>query len=128
MSQKLAPKSLFVLDSENFVRKPLVRLIRLPMFDWFMLLTICANSVTLAMSPYNKPGFAQSDLGIAMQRANYVFISMFAAEALCKIIALGFVFAQYTYLRDGACSLLARMHAEGAYHILTLHSHTRAPR
>jgi hypothetical protein len=99
-SYELAPKAFFVVDKENVVRKPLIRLIRLKFFDWFMLTAILANCITLAMDS-NEPGFAESAMGMALAKANVVFIAIFIFEAACKIIALGFVFAEYTYLRSG---------------------------
>jgi len=89
-----------VLRKDNPVRKPLIRLVRLKMFEWVMLTVILANCVTLAMDS-NKPGFDESSMGRSLQLSNYVFISIFMFEAACKIIALGFVLAEYTYLRNG---------------------------
>ena len=99
-SYELAPTALFVLGKENLVRKPLIRLVRWKIFDWTMLTVILANCVTLAMDS-NKPGFAESSMGLSLTMSNYVFIAIFMFEAACKIIALGFVFAEYTYLRNG---------------------------
>ena len=65
-----------------------------------MLTVILANCVTLAMQS-NKPGFEDSSLGQSLKQSNYVFIAIFMFEAMCKIIALGFVLAEYTYLRNG---------------------------
>jgi hypothetical protein len=69
-----------------------------------MLLVIVANCVTLAMAS-NKPGFDQSVWGLALARSNYVFIGIFMTEAAIKITALGFVFEEYTYLRNGELSI-----------------------
>ena len=65
-----------------------------------MLTVILANCVTLALDS-NQPGFGESSMGMALTRANYVFIGVFIFEAACKIIALGFLFAEHTYLRSG---------------------------
>ena len=70
------------------------------MFEWVMLAAILANCVTLAMSS-NKPGFDESSLGRSLKLSNYVFIAIFMFEAMCKIIALGLLFAEHTYLRSG---------------------------
>ncbi len=101
VNRDLAPTSLFLFGTENVVRKPLIRLVRWPMFEWFMLTVILANCVTLAMYS-NKPGFPESAVGIATQQANVCFIAIFLAEAACKILALGFVLEKHMYLRDGA--------------------------
>ncbi len=55
---------------------------------------------TLAMAS-NRPGFDDTTLGQGLRLANYVFIGLFAAEAAIKIVALGFVLAPGTYLRNG---------------------------
>ncbi len=91
------------------VRKPMIRLVRWQPFDPFMLVVILCNCITLAMSS-NKPGFSDSTLGIAIQRANYAFIALFIAEMCCKVIALGFVVGRHTYLRNGeVCSRSATL-------------------
>ena len=104
-SYELAPTALLFLKKDNFVRKPLIRLIRWKLFEWFMLTVILANCITLAMDS-NRPGFAESTTGIALSRSNYVFIGLFMLEAACKIIGLGFVFAEHTYLRSGECPVM----------------------
>ena len=96
----LDPKSLSLLGIDNFIRKPLIRLVTWVVFDWVILLVILANCVTLAMDS-NRPGFESTPMGVSIQYANYVFIAVFMFEALCKIIALGFVFGEFTYLRNG---------------------------
>ena len=99
-SYELAPRALIVLEKENVIRKPMIRLVRWKLFDWTMLTVILANCVTLAMDS-NRPGFPESTMGMALTKANYVFIGIFMFEAACKIIALGFLFAEHTYLRSG---------------------------
>jgi len=98
--ENLAPWSLMVLSRNNWLRKPLIRLIRWPPFDWMMLIVIIANCVTLAVWS-NRPGFEESSMGIAIQRANIFFIAAFTFEAALKIIALDFIWDQYSYLRNG---------------------------
>ena len=109
-SYELAPVALLVFGTDNLVRKPLIRLVRLPIFEWFMLTVILANCVTLAMDS-NKPGFSESTTGRALVMSNYVFIALFIFEAACKIIALGFVFAEHTYLRSGETAVPCTCHA-----------------
>ena len=92
------------MKKDNVVRKPLIRLVRWKFFDWFMLAAILANCITLGMDS-NRPGFADSDLGQSLAISNVVFVGIFIFEAACKIIALGFVFAQHTYLRSGECAI-----------------------
>jgi hypothetical protein len=86
---------------DNIIRKPLIRLIRWKFFDWTMLAVILANCVTLAMAS-NEPGFDETSTGQALRKSNVVFVAIFIFEAFCKITALGFILAPYTYLRNGA--------------------------
>lgn len=99
----LDPLSLGFLPPDNFFRKPLIRLVRWKAFEGFMLMVIVANCVTLAMQS-NAPGFNTSSTGMALTYCDYAFIGIFMLEALFKIVALGFVFGQYTYLRNGEYS------------------------
>lgn len=99
--QRFATHSLFVLSISNPLRRPLLRLVTWRVFEWAMLSTILANCITLAMSS-SAPGFEETPVGKALQVSNLVFIGIFTSEAVCKIIALGFLWAPYTYLRDGA--------------------------
>ncbi|KAJ9521131.1 hypothetical protein QJQ45_022837 [Haematococcus lacustris] len=69
-------------------------------FDWFFLVVIIANCITLALEA-PTPAFPSSALGRSLALANYVFIGLFTAEAALKILALGFVLAPNTYLRNG---------------------------
>ena len=100
VNHDLAASALFFLSVENMRRKFLIRLVRWRAFDWTMLMVILANCVTLAMDS-NAPGFSGSAMGMALATSNVVFIAIFIFEATCKIIALGFVFAEHTYLRNG---------------------------
>lgn len=86
-----------------------------------MLTVILANCVTLTMQS-NKPGFDQSSMGQALAVSNVVFIALFIFEAACKIIALGFVFAEHTYLRSGKTH---SKHGELPYHIRQIHRSTQ---
>ena len=88
------------LPPHNLVRKPLIRLVRWRAFEGFILLIIVANCVTLAMQS-NKPGFNESSMGRSLTYMNYAFIGIFMSEALMKIIALGLIFGEHTYLRSG---------------------------
>ena len=74
------------------------------MFDWFILLVILANCVTLSLWS-NRPGFEESRMGIDLQRANIFFIAVFTLEAALKIIALDFIWDQHSYLRNGEQSV-----------------------
>lgn len=65
-----------------------------------MLLVIVANCVTLAMQS-SRPGFNETTLGQSLVYADYFFIAAFALEMVIKVIALGFVTQEHSYLRSG---------------------------
>jgi len=100
VNKELAPLSLRILPINNFIRKPLVRLIRWPPFERLMLLVIVANCVTLAMQS-SRPGFQETALGQSLLYSDYFFIASFALEMIIKIVALGFVTREHSYLRSG---------------------------
>jgi len=99
-SVPLADVSLLFLGKENPLRLPLVRLVTFPLFEWFMLLVIFANCITLAMDT-NQPGLMDTAKGHALRISNYLFIGIFMVECACKIVAYGLVLVPHTYLRDG---------------------------
>lgn len=88
------------LPVNNVVRKPCIRLARWKMLEWIMLCVILANCVTLCMDS-NAPGFQETVLYARLSGLNYFFIAAFSIEMTIKIIALGFVLGQHTYLRNG---------------------------
>ena len=103
VSKDLAPLSLRFLPVGHWLRKPLIRLIRWRPFEWLMLLVILANCATLAMQS-SRPGFSESSLGQSLMYSDYFFIAAFASEMIVKVIALGFVSNEHSYLRSGECS------------------------
>ena len=61
---------------------------------------ILANCVTLAMYSH-QPGFDETQLGQALGYTDYVFAACFSLELLMKVLAMGLMLQQGTYLRDG---------------------------
>jgi hypothetical protein len=100
VNKELATLSLRFFPINHFVRKPLIRLIRWRPFEWLMLLVIVANCVTLAMQS-SRPGFQETALGQSLLYSDYFFIAAFALEMIIKIVALGFVTREHSYLRSG---------------------------
>lgn len=96
----LAPYSLYLLYITHPIRKPCIRLARWKMLEWIMLAVILCNCVALAMET-NAPGFNESMLGRQLVTANYFFIAIFTIEMIIKVIALGFIMGEHTYLRNG---------------------------
>ena len=66
-----------------------------------MLLFILANCITLAMYT-NDPGFQETELYTRLLIADFVFVSVFTAELVVKVLALGILTeGQNTYLHSG---------------------------
>ena len=96
------------------VRSLCIRIIELPHFDYFILGLIAANTVLLCLSEPEKldrrgcdahPGVGARNQ--AIENSEVVFTAFFAAEAVTKMIALGFLGKRTTsekmaqpYLRD----------------------------
>jgi len=66
-----------------------------PWFERFILVVIVANSVCLAIDDNNAPVRPKW-----LDVMDIVFITIFTAEMIIKIIAMGFVMQPYSYLRD----------------------------
>ena len=67
-------------------RRPCFRLVQHPWFDAGILIAIAANSIILMCSFYGQPAWMDTMFTIS----NIFFITLFAAEAVSKIIGLGF--------------------------------------
>ena len=67
-------------------RKPFFKLVQHPWFDTAILVAIAANSLVLMSGFYGQPEWMDTLFTVS----NIFFISLFTAEALVKIIGLGF--------------------------------------
>lgn len=84
--------SLGCLSASHPIRRVTLRIIDHSCFEKFILIAIIANGVTLPVDGY-LPEKYQGILEIA-------FLMIFTAEMILKVIALGFIMTEYTYLRD----------------------------
>jgi hypothetical protein len=77
----------------NPIREFVIKMIINPWFDRIILLFILANSICLAIEdPANRRAvFGYLDI---------LFVAVFTAEMVLKVIAMGFVMRPYSYLRD----------------------------
>ncbi len=101
-------RSLFFFRKTNPLRKACVYISHNRFFDWFILACILCNCVTLALSS-GRQDFDKTRLGAALQVTEYLWVGIFTAEALFKIMAMGFLLAPGTYLRDGECRTPRRL-------------------
>uniref|UniRef100_UPI00358FD224 voltage-dependent T-type calcium channel subunit alpha-1H-like n=1 Tax=Myxine glutinosa TaxID=7769 RepID=UPI00358FD224 len=90
--------SLFFLPPQNRVRRLCRRIIAHKVFDYVVLLFIFLNCITIALE---RPEIGvQSPERIFLNVSNYIFTSVFVAEMVIKITALGLVLGPSTYLRS----------------------------
>lgn len=69
-------------------------------FEYVILLTIFANCVALAVfTPY--PAGDSNTTNTSLEKVENIFMFIFTSECVMKIIALGFVMHQGSYLRNG---------------------------
>uniref|UniRef100_A0A8C4N9A5 Ion transport domain-containing protein n=1 Tax=Eptatretus burgeri TaxID=7764 RepID=A0A8C4N9A5_EPTBU len=90
--------SLFFLPPQNSVRRLCRKIIAHKVFDYVVLLFIFLNCITIALE---RPDIGpQSPERIFLNVSNYIFTSVFVAEMVIKITALGLVLGPSTYLRS----------------------------
>ncbi|XP_035684364.1 voltage-dependent calcium channel type A subunit alpha-1-like isoform X12 [Branchiostoma floridae] len=93
-------RSLFILREDNIIRRYCKRITEWGPFEYFILLTIMANCVVLAMEDH-LPNKDRTPLAIKLELTEPYFLGIFCVEAAVKIIALGFVLHKGSYLRNG---------------------------
>ncbi|KAJ8559206.1 hypothetical protein ON010_g8243 [Phytophthora cinnamomi] len=103
---------------DHWLRRRLILLVTHRYFDRFIVFAIIMNSIILAMSDFSvvdnklnpaRKGFAFRDgvvvpatslLNTIVSRSEIPFTSIFTAECLLKILAMGFIRNEGAYLRD----------------------------
>ncbi|KAK7135229.1 hypothetical protein R3I94_014018 [Phoxinus phoxinus] len=94
------PRALFCLTLNNPVRRACISLVEWKPFDIFILLSIFANCVALAVYipfPEDDSNSTNHDL----ETVEYAFLIIFTIETFLKIIAYGLVMHQNSYVRNG---------------------------
>lgn len=96
----LTGKSLWIFNTENPTRILVARLVNSRYFETFILMLIGISSVLLALdNPLNDP---ESTLVNFLNYADIVLTSIFACEALFKIITYGFLInGEQSYMKNG---------------------------
>uniref|UniRef100_A0A674BK60 Voltage-dependent L-type calcium channel subunit alpha n=1 Tax=Salmo trutta TaxID=8032 RepID=A0A674BK60_SALTR len=107
------PRALFCLTLNNPIRRACISLVEWKPFDIFILLSIFANCVALAVYipfPEDDSNSTNHDLVIAgpgfespppPKFIEYAFLIIFTIETFLKIIAYGLVMHQNSYVRNG---------------------------
>uniref|UniRef100_A0A3P8T329 Voltage-dependent L-type calcium channel subunit alpha n=1 Tax=Amphiprion percula TaxID=161767 RepID=A0A3P8T329_AMPPE len=94
------PRALFCLTLNNPIRRACINLVEWKPFDIFILLSIFANCVALAIYiPF--PGDDSNSTNQELETVEYAFLIIFTIETFLKIIAYGLVMHQNSYVRNG---------------------------
>ncbi|XP_026471734.1 muscle calcium channel subunit alpha-1 [Ctenocephalides felis] len=93
-------RALFCLPLKNPLRKMCIDIVEWKPFEYLILLTIFANCVALAVyTPY--PNSDSNITNTYLEIIEYVFLVIFTAECVMKVIAYGFILHPGAYLRNG---------------------------
>ncbi|XP_061188059.1 probable voltage-dependent N-type calcium channel subunit alpha-1B [Saccostrea echinata] len=92
-------RSLFIFERKWFVRRIAIYVTESKFFEIFILITIIANCIVLALEEH-LPNNDKTKLTIELEKSEVYFLSIFTAEAVLKIIAKGFICGKNAYLRD----------------------------
>ncbi|CAF1093497.1 unnamed protein product [Rotaria sordida] len=92
-------RSLFIFSKNNWIRKRANDVIEWNPFEYMVLLTIIANCIVLALEEH-LPHDDKTTLARSLEKTEIYFIGIFCFEAALKIIALGFVLHEGSYLRS----------------------------
>nr|Q25452.1 RecName: Full=Muscle calcium channel subunit alpha-1; AltName: Full=MDL-alpha-1 [Musca domestica]CAA83514.1 voltage dependent calcium channel alpha1 subunit [Musca domestica] len=93
-------RALFCLTLKNPLRIFCIKIVDSKLFEYFILLTIFANCVALAVyTPY--PSGDSNITNQMLEKIEYIFLVIFTSECVMKIIAYGFVLHTGSYLRNG---------------------------
>ncbi|XP_044066315.1 voltage-dependent L-type calcium channel subunit alpha-1D isoform X1 [Siniperca chuatsi] len=99
-SNSRPPRALFCLSLNNPIRRACISLVEWKPFDIFILLSIFANCVALAIYiPF--PGDDSNSTNQELETVEYAFLIIFTIETFLKIIAYGLVMHQNSYVRNG---------------------------
>ncbi|XP_034027581.1 voltage-dependent L-type calcium channel subunit alpha-1D isoform X5 [Thalassophryne amazonica] len=94
------PRALFCFTLNNPIRRACISLVEWKPFDIFILLSIFANCVALAIYiPF--PGDDSNFTNQELETVEYAFLIIFTIETCLKIIAYGFIMHQNSYVRNG---------------------------
>ncbi|KAI5708839.1 hypothetical protein M8J76_004141 [Diaphorina citri] len=82
-----ATNSLFIFSAWGYLRRTCIFISTNQYFDYMVMTTILLNCVFLAKTE-------------SVEEAEYIFLAIYTAEMIIKIVAKGFFINKYTYLRN----------------------------
>lgn len=93
------PTSLFLFTEDHPLRRLTRFIIEWPPFEYTILVTIIANCLVMAMEQH-LPNGDRTPLAVRLEASEPFFLVIFCVEASCKIIALGLILHENSYLRN----------------------------
>jgi len=94
---KFSPKTLWLFDNQSKFRNLVVKIITNRHFDQFIIFLIAMNSIMLGIRDYTND---EADVNLLVDGSDQVFVSFFALECILKILGMGFILEEGSYLRD----------------------------
>lgn len=92
-------RALFCLTLKNPIRKLCIDIVEWKPFEYLILLTIFANCIALAVfTPF--PEGDSNHTNAVLEKVEYIFLVIFTAECVMKIIAYGLLLHPGAYLRN----------------------------
>lgn len=91
--------SLFLFTEDHPLRRLTRFIIEWPPFEYTILVTIIANCLVMALEQH-LPDNDRTPLAVKLESTEPFFLGIFCVEATCKIIALGFILHENSYLRN----------------------------
>ncbi|XP_076627342.1 calcium voltage-gated channel subunit cacophony isoform X18 [Colletes latitarsis] len=89
--------SMFILSSTNPIRRGAHWVVNLRYFDFFIMVVISLSSIALAAE---DPVWEDSPRNEVLNYFDYAFTGVFTVEMILKIIDLGIIFHEGSYLRE----------------------------
>ena len=96
-------RSLWLLHGDWWIRRKIVWLIEWKPFENFITLVILANSVMLACTDYQDRIFGEEYISMQnlnMAQVDTAFSIIFLVECVSKILGMGFIMHNNSYMRD----------------------------
>uniref|UniRef100_A0AAN0LJ60 Multifunctional fusion protein n=3 Tax=Arthropoda TaxID=6656 RepID=A0AAN0LJ60_9ACAR len=84
-----ASKSLFLLDPFNPIRRVAIYMLVHPWFNFLVIVTILVNCILMTMKSNET-----------IESTEIIFTTIYTFESCLKVTARGFIFSNFTYLRD----------------------------
>lgn len=90
--------ALYLFSPQNRFRASCQKIIAHKMFDHIVLVFIFLNCITIALErPDIDPGSTER---VFLSVSNYIFTAIFVAEMMVKVVALGLISGEHTYLQS----------------------------